>query len=421
MVGEAVRVPYITGDAYAFPHIVVTMHDGREPGTPAARTAEARTVKVFNSIQDVAAAAWDACAGGDDPFLSHAFLAALEDSGSVTPRTGWMPHHLAVMDDDGETIIACAPLYLKNHSYGEFVFDWGWADAYERAGGRYYPKLQAAVPFTPVTGRRLLLAPGAPPETADLLANAMIQLAQQLKASSVHVTFPTESEWERLGRLGMLTRTGSQYHWQNQGYGCFDDFLAQLSSRKRKAIRKERAAVAAQDVVVSTLSGGDIEERHWDAFYGFYRNTSERKWGNAYLNRAFFLRLGEVMADRVVLVMAEDGQGRPVGGALNLMGGDTLFGRYWGCQEQYRFLHFEACYYRAMDFAIARGLRRVEAGAQGEHKIQRGYLPTPTYSAHWIADPRFREAVDRFLASERVAVDHEIKMLSEDSPFRKSS
>lgn len=391
------------------------MPDGRDPGT-----LEARTVKVFSSINDLEAEAWDACAGGDDPFLSHAFLAALEDSGSVAPQTGWMPRHLAVMGDDGETIIGCAPLYLKSHSYGEFVFDWGWADAYERAGGRYYPKLQAAVPFTPVTGRRLLLAPGAPAEIADLVASAMIQLAEQLKVSSVHVTFPTESEWERLGRLGMLTRTGSQYHWQNPGYTCFDDFLDRLSSRKRKAIRKERAAVTAQSVVLRTLTGADIEERHWDAFYGFYRNTSDRKWGNAYLNRSFFLRLGEVMADRVVLVMAEDGQGRPVGGALNLMGGDTLFGRYWGCQERYRFLHFEACYYRAMDFAIARGLKRVEAGAQGEHKIQRGYLPIPTYSAHWIADLRFREAVQRFLADERMAVDHEIRVLSAGSPFRKS-
>ncbi len=392
------------------------MPDGRDPGTP-----EARTVKVFSSINDLEAVAWDACAGGDDPFLSHAFLAALEDSGSVAPQNGWMPRHLAVIGDDGETIIGCAPLYLKSHSYGEFVFDWGWADAYERAGGRYYPKLQAAVPFTPVTGRRLLLAPGAPAETADLLASAMIQLAEQLKVSSVHVTFPTGSEWERLGRLGMLTRTGSQYHWQNPGYACFDDFLDRLSSRKRKAIRKERAAVTGQGVVLRTLTGADIEERHWDAFYGFYRNTSDRKWGNAYLNKAFFLRLGEVMADRVVLVMAEDGQGRPVGGALNLMGGDTLFGRYWGCQERYRFLHFEACYYRAMDFAIARGLKRVEAGAQGEHKIQRGYLPIPTYSAHWIADLRFREAVERFLADERVAVDHEICVLSAGSPFRKSN
>ncbi len=391
------------------------MPDGRDP-----RNAEARTVQVFSSINDVAADAWDACAGRDDPFLSHAFLAALEDSGSVTPQTGWMPRHLAVTGDDNDTILGCAPLYLKSHSYGEFVFDWGWADAYERAGGRYYPKLQAAIPFTPVTGRRLLLRPDASPAIAELLTGAMIQLAEKLKVSSVHVTFPTKSEWEHLGRLGMLTRTGSQYHWENAGYRCFDDFLAQLSSRKRKAIRKERAAVANQGVVLRTITGSDIRERHWDAFYGFYRNTSERKWGNAYLKQAFFHKLGEVMADRVVLVMAEDGQGKLVGGALNLVGDDTLFGRYWGCQEQYRFLHFEACYYRAMDFAIAHGLKRVEAGAQGEHKIQRGYLPTTTYSAHWIADPRFREAVERFLAEERAAVDHQIQMLSAESPFRKT-
>lgn len=391
------------------------MPDGRDAAPP-----ESRTVKVLQSIHDVAACAWDACAGGDDPFLSHAFLAALEDSGSVAPETGWMPRHLAAMDDDGEAVIGCAPLYLKSHSYGEFVFDWGWADAYERAGGRYYPKLQAAVPFTPVTGRRLLLAPGATPETVDLLAGAIIGLAERLKVSSAHVTFSTESEWRRLGQLGMLTRIGSQFHWQNPGYACFDDFLAQLSSRKRKAIRKERAAVRAENVEIRTLTGADIEERHWDAFYGFYRNTSERKWGSAYLNRAFFLRLGEVMADRVMLVMAEDGQGRPVGGALNLIGRDTLFGRYWGCRRRYRFLHFEACYYQAMDFAIAHGLKRVEAGAQGEHKIQRGYLPTPTYSAHWIADRRFREAVERFLAGERTAVEHEMRLLRGESPFRKS-
>jgi predicted N-acyltransferase len=392
-----------------------TMPDGRETGTP-----DARTVKVLDSIHDVQAKAWDACAGGDDPFVSHAFLAALEDSGSVAPETGWMPRHLAVMGDDGDTVIGCAPLYLKSHSYGEFVFDWGWADAYERAGGRYYPKLQAAVPFTPVTGRRLLLGPDAPAETADVLAGAMVRLAERLKVSSLHVTFPTETEWRRLGRLGFLARAGSQYHWQNPGYGSFDDFLAQLSSRKRKAIRKERAAVAKQGVVLRTLAGPDIEERQWDAFYEFYRDTSGRKWGNAYLNRDFFLRLGEALADRVVLVMAEDGRGRPVGGALNLMGRDTLFGRYWGCRERYRFLHFEACYYQAMDFAIARGLKRVEAGAQGEHKIQRGYLPTPTYRAHWIADSRFRDAVERFLAREQVAVDREIELLSGESPFRKS-
>jgi len=391
------------------------MPDGRDPGNP-----EARTVKVLSSINDVAAEAWDACAGRDDPFLSHAFLSALEDSGSVSPQTGWMPRHLAVMGDDKDTITGCAPLYLKSHSYGEFVFDWGWADAYERAGGRYYPKLQVAIPFTPVTGRRMLLAPKANLETIDLLASAMIQLAEQLKVSSAHVTFPTKEEWERLARFGMLTRTGSQYHWQNPGYGCFDDFLARLSSRKRKAIRKERAAVTEQGMVLRTLTGTEIEERHWDAFYGFYRNTSDRKWGNAYLNRTFFLRLGEAMADRVVLVMAEDGQGRPVGGALNLMGKDTLFGRYWGCKERYRFLHFETCYYCAMDFAIAHELKRVEAGAQGEHKIQRGYLPTPTYSAHWIADPQFREAVKRFLASEHMAVEREIQALSAESPFRKS-
>jgi hypothetical protein len=382
--------------------------------------SELRTVKVLGSIRDVAADAWSACAGADDPFLNYGFLAALEDSGSVSAETGWIPQHLAALGEDG-SVAACASLYLKSHSYGEYVFDWSWADAYERAGGRYYPKLQSAVPFTPITGRRLLVRPNAPAGAAEVLAAAMVRLAEQLEVSSLHVTFPTEPEWRTLGDHGWLMRTGYQFHWENRGYRTFDDFLADLSSRKRKAIRKERAAVRDQDVTVRTLTGEAIEERHWDAFYRFYRNTHGRKWGHAYLNRAFFSLLAGAMAERVVLVMAETSDGRPVGGALNILGRDTLYGRYWGCEEHFRFLHFEACYYRAIDFAIEHGLARVEAGAQGEHKIQRGYLPQPTYSAHWIADPGFRRAVERFLQAERRAAAAEMRLLSEESPFRKDA
>jgi hypothetical protein len=381
--------------------------------------SELRTVKVLGSIHEVAADAWNACAGADDPFLNHGFLAALEDSGSVSAKAGWIPQHLAALGEDG-SVAACAPLYLKSHSYGEYVFDWGWADAYERAGGRYYPKLQAAVPFTPITGRRLLVRPNAPAGAAEVLAAAMVRLAEQLEVSSLHVTFPTEPEWRTLGDHGWLMRTGYQFHWENRGYLTFDDFLADLSSRKRKAIRKERAAVRDQDVTVRTLTGDAIEERHWDAFYRFYRNTHGRKWGHAYLNRAFFSLLAGAMAERVVLVMAETSDGRPVGGALNILGRDTLYGRYWGCEEHFRFLHFEACYYRAIDFAIEHGLARVEAGAQGEHKIQRGYLPVETYSAHWIADRGFRNAVADFLARERAAICEEREILESFAPFRKN-
>ena len=280
-------------------------------------------------------------------------------------------------------------------------------------------ELPVPVQLPVVAGRRLLVRADAPEGAAAVLATAMVQLAERLEVSSLHVTFPTEAEWRLLGEHGWLMRTGYQYHWDNRGYSTFDDFLANLTSRKRKTIRKERAAVADQGVKVRTLTGAQVEERHWDAFYRFYRDTHGRKWGHAYLNRAFFSMLGQAMGERVVLVLAEDAGGRPVGGALNIQGGDTLYGRYWGCEEHYRFLHFEACYYRAIDFAIEHGLARVEAGAQGEHKIQRGYLPCPTYSAHWIADAGFRQAVERFLVSERRRSAAEMRMLSEDSPFRK--
>jgi uncharacterized protein len=379
---------------------------------------DAITIRVLGSIRDIPADEWDACAGADDPFVGHAFLDALEMSGSADGDSGWLAQHLVVEDHAGKAL-AAAPLYLKNHSYGEFVFDWGWADAFQRAGGSYYPKLQAAVPFTPATGRRLLLRPDAPTEMAGALVSGMVQLAERLNVSSVHVTFPTEAEWRLLGDWDFLLRTGEQYHWENQGYRDFDDFLASLSSRKRKAIRKERRAVAESGIHLETRTGSDLRQEHWDAFFGFYLRTSDRKWGSTYLTRDFFSRLHETMAERVVLVLAKDGE-RYVGGALNILGSDTLYGRYWGCSERYRFLHFEACYYRAIDFAIERGLARVEAGAQGTHKIQRGYLPQRTYSAHWVADPGFRSALERYLNDERAAVDEEIQILSTHSPFRKA-
>ncbi|MBL4690439.1 MAG: N-acetyltransferase [Rhodospirillales bacterium] len=388
------------------------MPDGREP----------TTVNVLGSINEVGAAEWDACAGAGDPFCRHGFLSALEDSGSASAESGWLARHLAVRDEDGR-LVACAPLYLKSHSYGEYVFDWGWADAFERAGGRYYPKLQCAVPFTPVTGNRLLVRGDLPAAIRDALchalAEAMVALAQRLGVSSLHVTFPREDEWRRFGEMGMLKRKGQQFHWQNRGYDDFDDFLSHLTSRKRKAIRKERASVAAHGFDFRLLGGGDLTESHWDAFYRFYRDTTDKKWGQNYLNREFFSLLGERMGDHIVLVMAENA-GRPIAGALNLKGADTLFGRNWGCDADYRFLHFEACYYQAIEYAIANGLKWVEAGAQGPHKVQRGYLPRATYSAHWIADAGFRQAVGRFLDDERRNIEDEMQFLQHRSPFRQA-
>jgi predicted N-acyltransferase len=375
------------------------------------------TVKVVSALSDIPAAAWDACAGRDNPFVSHAFLEALEASGSATAESGWLPQHLALEDERG-TLLGAVPLYLKSHSYGEYIFDWGWASAYERAGGRYYPKLQCAVPFTPVTGPRLLLRPDAPEAAADTLVAAMVELARRHKVSSLHVTFPTEPEWQRLGDAGFLQRIGQQFHWQNEGYGSFDEFLEALNSRKRKQIRRERRDALQGGIEIEMLTGTDIKSTHWDTFYRFYRSTSDRKWGEAYLTRRFFDLLGERMAERVLLVMAKKG-GRYIAGALNLFGSETLFGRNWGCLGDFPFLHFEACYYRAIDFAIARGLKRVEAGAQGQHKIQRGYLPTPVYSAHWIRDPGFARAVADFVKRERHALESEMEELEETlSPFR---
>jgi predicted N-acyltransferase len=384
--------------------------------------SETQLIRVIGGIGEINADDWDACAGADDPFVRHAFLTALEESGSVSAEAGWMPHHL-VLEDENAVVLAVAPLYLKNHSYGEYVFDWGWADALHRAGGQYYPKLQAAVPFTPVTGRRLLVRQDLAPEKQRALQTALlsglVQLAERLKVSSFHITFPSEQEWRLCGELGLLQRTDRQFHWINDGFETFDDFLAALSSRKRKGIRKERRAIAEKDVVIQTLRGDQIEQRHWDAFYSFYQDTSDKKWGQAYLNRDFFSHLGETMRENVLLIMAEI-EGRFVGGALNMIGGDTLYGRYWGCLGNFKFLHFEVCYYRAMDFAIEAGLKRVEAGAQGHHKLQRGYLPNATYSAHWIANTGFRKAVERFLIEETDAIKDEIDSLVDHSPFKRS-
>ncbi len=381
---------------------------------------DALIIKVLPTLDQISAKDWDSCVEDQHPFTSHGFLSALEHSGSATAQSGWVAQHLIIEDPAGG-LLAAAPLYLKNHSYGEYVFDWGWADAYERAGGTYYPKLQCAVPFTPATGSRLLIRPDLPDEQRSELRNqltlGMIQLAKQLKVSSLHITFPTKLEWSEFGGAGLLQRTGQQFHWENRGYQTFDDFLSDLNSRKRKAIRKERQAVTDKNLTIQALSGADISPQHWDAFYRFYMATTDKKWGQSYLTRDFFTLLGQNLGDQVVLISVED-KGRLVAGALNLASNDTLYGRNWGCEDDHKFLHFEACYYQAIDYAIKHGLKRVEAGAQGQHKIQRGYLPTLTYSAHFISDPGFRDAVEDFVMRERRGIDYEIAELMKQSPFR---
>jgi predicted N-acyltransferase len=379
---------------------------------------------VLGSVAEIAAAEWDACAAPEaatggrpaDPFTTHRFLSALERSGSVGAGTGWQPRPLALRRDG--RVIAVAPLYLKGHSQGEYIFDHAWADAWERAGGRYYPKLQVAVPFTPVTGRRLLARPDETAAGQAGLLRAAVGLAERNALSSLHVTFCTAAEAEAGKGLGLLDRVTQQYHWHNPGYASFDAFLAALSSRKRKAIRKERAQAQGFGGTIRSLTGEAIRPEHWDAFWTFYQDTGSRKWGRPYLTRGFFEELHATMRDDVLLVLAER-DGRPVAGALNLIGRDALFGRYWGCIEDHPCLHFELCYYRAMDWAIAAGLSRVEAGAQGEHKIARGYLPAAVHSLHWIADAGFRAAVARYLEGERQAVGEEIEVLTGFGPFRR--
>jgi uncharacterized protein len=374
------------------------------------------TLTLHDRIADIDAADWDACAGGGNPFVSHAFLSALEDSGSANNRTGWLPQHAVLRAEDAH-VVAVAPMYAKSHSYGEYVFDHGWANALEGAGGHYYPKLQVAVPFSPVPGPRLLRRPGSGIPTATL-ADAFRQACKSLDTSSVHITFCKEDEWAELGKAGWLQRIGMQFHWENEGYKDFDDFLGALSSRKRKVLRRERRDANAAGLTFHSLSGAEITERHWDAFYDFYQSTVDRKWGSAYLTRKFFSLVGDRLGDKVVLMYAEDG-GRAVAGALNLAGDEALYGRNWGCRGDWPFLHFELCYYRAIDWAIEHGLKRVEAGAQGRHKIQRGYLPKHTYSAHWIAHKGLHRAVANFLTEERAGIESEMAALMEDSPFRK--
>jgi predicted N-acyltransferase len=387
------------------------------------------TVRTVQSIAEVAAEAWDACANppalGEDgsdgerfnPFIAHAFLKALEQSRSVGGRSGWAPAHVLVEDSSGR-LIAAAPTYLKAHSQGEYVFDHSWADAYQRAGGRYYPKLQVAVPFTPVTGRRLLAARDAPAGAREALIAGLRALREAAGASSIHVTFPDARDGEALRRAGFVSRAGEQFHFVNAGYRDFDDFLAALASRKRKAIKRERRDALGDDISVELLSGSDLKTVHWDAFFAFYMDTGSRKWGRPYLTREFFDRIGATMASRILLVMAKRA-GRYVAGALNFLGDDALYGRNWGAIEERPFLHFEICYYQAIEFAIRRGLKRVEAGAQGEHKLARGYRPVATYSAHEFADPGFQRAVTAYLTRERAAVDETIAEYAEQLPFRR--
>jgi predicted N-acyltransferase len=413
------------------------------------------TLKVARSIGDVGAEGWDACAnpgagngpapadarttcgngGGAEtataiselsalktdynPFISHDFLSSLEESGSVRARAGWQPMHLLAEETDGR-LVGAVPCYAKSHSRGEYVFDHGWAEAYERAGGRYYPKLQVAVPFTPATGRRLLARPGPQADAVRAaLADALVDVCQRSDASSVHVNFLTEPEWRLLGARGYLARTHQQFHWENGGYASFDAFLAALASRKRKTIRRERADALASGISVHWLTGSDLTEGVWDAFFNFYMETGSRKWGRPYLTREFYSIVSAKMRDRILLVMAKR-NGRWIAGAINFIGSDTLYGRHWGCVEHHPFLHFELCYYQAIQYAIEHKLGRVEAGAQGEHKLSRGYLPTTTYSAHYILDQALRRAVDDFLRHERAYVAAAGAELVEASPFRKA-
>lgn len=355
-----------------------------------------------------------------NPFITHDFLLCLEESGAATARTGWLGRHLLVEDEAG-AVLAAMPAYLKNHSRGEYVFDQGWAEAFEHAGGDYYPKLQVSVPFTPVTGPRLLVRQGPSADAArEALIAAAIELVKREQASSLHITFPRESEWKYLTGLGLLARTDRQFHWTNEGYKTFEDFLGALSSRKRKMIHRERRDALESGVEITRLTGANITEDAWDAFFAFYMDTGARKWGMPYLNRLFFSLIGERMRGQIVLVMAKR-SGRYIAGALNFLGSDTIYGRYWGAVEHHPFLHFEVCYYQAIEYAIQRGLKTVEAGAQGAHKLARGYRPVPTYSAHYIANPSFRSAVSEYLGRERRYVAAEDSELEALTPFRKES
>ena len=381
-------------------------------------------ISVLGTLADIAPEDWDACAcpeasGGGralDPFTTHRFLKALEDSGSVGTGTGWQPHHLVARD--GNDVIAVAPMYAKGHSQGEYIFDHNWAHAWERAGGRYYPKLQMAVPFTPATGRRFLTKPGEEERGFQALVQGMLHVAMENRLSSAHTTFCTEAEAIRGAEMGLLHRVTQQYHWANDAYGTFDDFLCALSSRKRKTIRKERRTAQAFGGEIAQYTGDDLRPEHWDAFWEFYQDTGARKWGTPYLTRAFFDIAQETLRNDMLLVLALD-EGRPVAGALNFIGGEALFGRYWGAVEHHPCLHFELCYYQAIDYAIAHQLLAVEAGAQGEHKLARGYLPVECHSLHWMADDGFSKAVSDYLEAERRAVTDDIEVLTSYGPFKK--
>ncbi|CUK15149.1 putative protein involved in methicillin resistance [Shimia thalassica] len=381
-------------------------------------------IEMHQGLGTIAASDWDACAcpeavaGGraNDPFTTYRFLKAIEDSGSVGPGTGWQPRYLTARAND--EVIACAPLYVKSHSQGEYVFDYSWAHAYENAGGRYYPKMQVAVPFTPVSGRRLLTRPGFETTGKAALVQGMVQVADDNELSSLHLTFCEEDEVDAGQQMGLLHRTAQQFHWLNENYQCFDEFLASLSSRKRKNIRKERQKAQAFGGEILCLSGEEIRPEHWDAMWRFYQDTGARKWGTPYLTRDFFDMAHDTLRDDILLILAKK-DGHYVAGAMNLIGQEALFGRYWGCVEDHPCLHFELCYYQAMDWAISHGLGRVEAGAQGEHKLARGYLPVTTHSLHWMRDPGFADAVARFLEAEREAVAEEIEVMTAWGPFRK--
>ncbi|KAK2993043.1 hypothetical protein RJ640_024917 [Escallonia rubra] len=421
-------------------------------GSPNADKVKKISVSVVSSILEVSPKDWDACnldavgPGNFNPFLTHGFLSSLEESGSAVKETGWIPRHI-IARDECENILGVVPLYLKrfdicyavprlellymlvwahlfdlacSHSYGEFVFDHSWADAYYSYGARYYPKLQCSVPFTPVTGQRILVR-NTPikDQVFDFLVSAMKDLAVKFQVSSLHITFPSASEWHRLKEKGFLQRTGMQYHWKNRNYKNFDEFLMDMKQSKRKNIRQERKKISTQNLTMKRLRGYEIKARHWDAFYDFYRNTTDNKWGSAYLTREFFHIMGSKLGDHILLVAAEEGD-ELVAGALNLIGGDAIFGRLWGClpRAYYPSLHFEACYYQAIEAAIELNLSTVEAGAQGEHKIQRGYLPVTTYSCHYILDEGFREVIDNFLVRETAQVKMVVKLLQESGPFK---
>lgn len=395
------------------------MHDDGE------MTATEVEITTIPSLSMIDAAEWDACACPEaadgrarDPFTTHRFLSALERSGSVGAGTGWEPQYLLARQDG--QLIGAAPLYAKGHSQGEYIFDHNWAHAFERAGGRYYPKLQLAVPHTPATGRRLLARPGFEKTAQAALVQGAVEVASQNRLSSLHITFCTEDELQAGEHMGLMPRVSQQFHWTSDGYATFDDFLASLSARKRKNIRRERATAQDFGGTIHALTGDQIQPEHWDAFWQFYQDTGARKWGTPYLTRAFFDEAQEILRGDMLLLLAER-DGQYIAGALNFIGRDTLYGRYWGCLEDHPCLHFELCYYQAIEWAITHGLTRVEAGAQGSHKLARGYMPVATYSLHWIADPGFRDAVQQFLHAEKAAIDEDIEIMTDYGPFKKSN